>query len=250
MIEDGRSPADVLARAQRAASPDASDVARVRRAIGAALANGGSLAVERAAGAPRPASLQGWTSKLLLAGAIAAASGGAGYWVGHRAGAREARSVPPALATAARTAEMQHPVLEPPPVVPAPPPAVPSLAPAHRDAHRAVARPAPRPTDSLELEVLGLRNAERALRDGNPGLALAFLDELDRQVPRGQLTEERDAAATLARCTRGDHPFGLNLGQDFIGRHPGSVYRSRVEQACGATDPAGAGDSLPRRSGP
>jgi hypothetical protein len=95
--------------------------------------------------------------------------------------------------------------------------------------------------------VRALRNAERALREGNPGLSLAFLEDLDRQVPHGQLTEEREAMATLARCARGDRPIGVDLGGDFIERHPGSVYRARVEQACAATDSQGAGDSPSRR---
>ena len=36
--------------------------------------------------------------------------------------------------------------------------------------------PAPAAAESLAVEVRALRNAERALRDGNPGLALVFLD--------------------------------------------------------------------------
>ena len=125
-----------------------------------------------------------------------------------------------------------------------PPLAVPSLVPSRhdepavRDAHRTIQ--APSRSESLELEVRALRNAERALRDGNPGLALAFLQELDRQVPNGQLAEERDAAGTLARCARGDQPFGVNLAAEFTERHPGSVYRARVEQACTETDSPGA----------
>jgi hypothetical protein len=96
--------------------------------------------------------------------------------------------------------------------------------------------------------VQAVRNAERALRDGKPGLALTFLAELDRQVARGQLTEERDAMATLARCARGDRPIGVDLGADFIERYPASVYRARVEQVCPATDSSPAGDSRQRRS--
>jgi hypothetical protein len=107
---------------------------------------------------------------------------------------------------------------------------------------------APSPTESLAIEVRALRNAERALRDGNPGLALAFLQELDRQVPNGQLAEERDATATTARCARGDRPFGVNMVDEFVQRHPASVYRARVEQACAATDSPATGDSPSRRT--
>ena len=83
-------------------------------------------------------------------------------------------------------------------------------------------RASPPQTTSLAIELRALRNAERALRDGNPGLALAFLQELDRQVPNGQLTEERDAAVTLARCARGDRPFGVNLATSSPSATPGA----------------------------
>jgi hypothetical protein len=128
---------------------------------------------------------------------------------------------------------------------------LPSLVPSRHDAHGArhgSGSQTPSQTESLTIEVRALRNTERALRDGNPGLALAFLQELDRQVPNGQLTEERDAAGTLARCARGDHPFGVNLAAEFTERHPSSVYRSRVEQACAETDSPAPGDSHFRRS--
>ncbi|HVZ85973.1 MAG TPA: hypothetical protein VHG72_03340 [Polyangia bacterium] len=240
MTGEKRDGADLLASARRAWSPEAADAARVRRALGAALATG--------AAAPRTA---GWGRHLLMAGAIAAASGGAGYWAGHRAGLRATRpsaSIPllaPALAPIAQAPP--SPAISPTPALPAPPPT---------SSHREVARPAQHvapkpassPAESLAIEVRALRNTERALRDGQPGLALAFLQELDRAVPKGQLTEERDAAATLARCARGDHPFGVNLADDFAQHHPDSVYRARVEQACTATDSTMTGDSPSRRS--
>ena len=139
----------------------------------------------------------------------------------------------------------------PSPAAEAPPLAMPSLVPSRHDAHSTHRGAEPRTspqTESLAIELRALRNAERALRDGNSGLALAFLQELDRQVPKGQLGEERDAADTLARCTRGDRLFGVNLAAEFAERHPGSVYRARVEQACGETDSPAPGDSPPRRS--
>jgi hypothetical protein len=260
MTDDKPTPSDVLARAQRARSPSAADAERVRRAIGAALASGGGTgdATGTRAASPPP----GWASRILLVGAIAGASAGIGYWAGHRAGLRAAEprrlvgsSSPardtigemklPAVAAAAGDATGTPP-FAPLPLAPLP------LAPSHRDAVRNARRVAetqgPSTTESLAIEVRALRNAERALRDGNPGLALAFLQELDRQVPNGQLAEERDAAATTARCARGDHPFGVNMADEFAQRHPTSVYRARVEQACAPTDSPATGDSLPRRS--
>jgi hypothetical protein len=247
MTSDGRDPADVLARARRDWSPRAGDAERVRRAVGVALATGaGGSATAGPPGAPT------WTARILVAGAIAAASGGVGYWAGRHAGLREARPVAPIL-------DLVHRAPAAPPIAPpaerAVPEAQPPLAPpapvaSHRGGRTArhgseSATPA---DSSLTVELRALRNTERALRDGNPGLALAFLEELDRQVPHGQLTEERDAAGTLARCARGDHPFGVNLGDEFVRRYPASVYRARVEQACATTDPAASGDSPVRRS--
>jgi hypothetical protein len=216
--------------------------------MGAALAAGATGSLPTAA-----ARVPGWTARLLAAGAIAAASGGIGYWVGHRAGLREAPLV-------AQVAPDPSPAATSAPLAPSlAPEAQPSLAPSvplavHHAAghlsHHEAAGSAPAAAESLAVEVGALRNAERALRDGNPGLALAFLTELDRQVPNGQLTEERDAAATLARCARGDRPIGVNLAADFVERHPASVYRARVEQTCAATDSPATGDSARRRSDP
>ena len=138
------------------------------------------------------------------------------------------------------------------PVPEAPSLAMPSLVPARHDAHGArheSENRTPSQTESLAIEVRALRNAERALRDGNPGLALAFLQELDRQVPNGQLAEERDAAGT-ARPLRPRRPP--------VRREPGGgVHRASPREAstarassrpARATDSPPPGDSSPRRS--
>jgi hypothetical protein len=254
MTGDKSDPAEMLARARRAWSPGAADAARVRRALGAALdagpsSDGGAAPDHRRGSTSTP----GWTSRFLVAIVIAAASGGAGYWAGHRAGLRDARPATSVLSL--ERPKMTGPNPEsaraPSAVAETPPLPIPSLVPSRHDTRITRRGPevqTPSQTESLVIEVRALRNAERALRDANPGLALAFLRELDRQVPKGQLGEERDAADTLARCTRGDHPFGVNLGAEFAERHPGSVYRARVEQACGETDSPASGDSPPRRS--
>jgi hypothetical protein len=96
-------------------------------------------------------------------------------------------------------------------------------------------------------EVRVLRSVERALRENRPGFALALLRELDRSVPKGQLTEERLAVRTIARCASGAVPFGVNLAEDFADRYPASVYGRRVTEVCGATDPSSAGDQQLRR---
>ncbi len=244
MTDDRRKGTDVLARAQRAWSPSAVDQARVRQVIGATIAAGAPTSLPSAT--PRTA---GWGARLLAAGTIAAASGGIGYWAGYRAGLRE---IPPVTEVAPAPSSAAPSATPAPSLVPDTPSSLTPSAPvavhhAGHLIHHEAAGSAPAEAESLAVEVRALRNAERALRDGNPGLAMAFLAELDRQVPNGALTEERDAAATLARCARGDRPIGVDLSGDFAERHPTSVYRARVEQTCAATDSPTAGDSARRR---
>jgi hypothetical protein len=247
MTDKERNAADLLVRARRGWSPSAADQERVRRAIGAAsaVATPGSVPTV----VPRAAV---WGARLLAAATIAVASGGAGYWIGYRAGHRQTPQVAPIAAApwapaptgppAPRTAQELQPALT-----------LPTPGASHHGGHLThhdTENPAPGAGESLAVEVRALRNAERALRDGNPGLALAFLEDLDRQVPRGQLTEERDAMATLARCARGDRPLDVDLAGEFVERHPASVYRARVEQTCAATDLPTPGDSARRRLDP
>lgn len=246
-MSDEQKSADVLARAHRAWSPTTADADRVRRAVATAVC------ASATANRPPPQAIAApWAARLLVASALAAASGGVGYWTGHRAGLRDAHMAtpaPPASPASPATAavEPKQPIAPPPPPAPSLV-AVPSPVLPHHDlrpAHHGTGTETRSTTESLATEVQGLRNAERALRDGNPGLALAFLAELDRQVPRGQLTEERDAADALAHCARSDRPFGIDPAEEFTQRHPASVYRARVEQACRTTDSSVSGDSSP-----
>src|SRR5262249_4406373 len=84
---------------------------------------------------------------------------------------------------------------------------------------------------SLEREVQMMKRIEHALREQNPQQALVLLGQLDREIPGGQLVEERLAVFALARC-------GLGLGspaaiaREFAQKYPKSVYFARVRQAC------------------
>jgi hypothetical protein len=86
---------------------------------------------------------------------------------------------------------------------------------------------------TLEREVQMMKRIELALREHNPQQALVLLGQLDRDVPGGQLAEERLAVFARARC-------GLGLGspaaiaREFAQRYPKSVYFARVRQACAA----------------
>ena len=72
---------------------------------------------------------------------------------------------------------------------------------------------------------------ERALREQNPRFALGLLGELDREVPGGQLKEEREAARVLAHCQMGS-ATAAKLARDFTARHSGSAYVARINRTC------------------
>ena len=243
MNEGERDEIMVLARARRALSPTIADQHRVARVLETALA-----------APPAPAV----TSWLLTTCAVAVVAAGSGYWLGHRAGAREARSdvasrtrpsqaaaapspppvspaaSAPAPATEATAMAEATPAL-PPALSPPSPPRPAGVTPAARLARAstvAARTTALASSDSLKEELRALRGVERALRDRRPGLALALLSALDRAVPRGQLMEERAATTTIARCTSGDVPPGVDLGRAFAQHFPDSVYAGRVEQSC------------------
>jgi hypothetical protein len=244
MTDDERKTEDLVAGARRALAPRPGDAQQVRRAIGIAVANGTSVATMAARLGPHA-----WRSRLLVVGAIAAASGG-GYWAGFRAGRLAERPPAPAVVEGSSPQSATPATPERPGSLAAaqPPPAPAAPLARHRGGPVGdIETPAtPRPS-SLAIELRTLRNTERALRDGNAGLALTFLDELDREVPHGQLTEEREAASVLARCARGDRPFGVDLAAEFAEHYPASVYRTRIERTCAGTDSSPSGDSLSRR---
>jgi hypothetical protein len=232
---------ELLARARRGWSPGAADLERVRRGVARAVA----LGLPPPA-AIRPRALRPWMGRVLVTAAFTAAGAGAGYWAGlraeRRAAAGTAHSAPVLAAPLAPPARAL-----PPPSGPAPAPPAAPVRRAEAARRHPVEPPPGAPAESLAVEVRGLRNVERALRDRNPGLAAAFLDDLDRQVPGGQMRQERAALRTIARCTAGDQPFGLDLAGEFQAAYPGSAYAARVEQACRGTDSAAAGDSAARR---
>jgi hypothetical protein len=227
----------LLARARRALAPSSDAVNRLRASLDGALA-----APPVDAAGPTATRLPRWSSRLLLATAIAGASGAIGYWSGYRAGARRTPPhVTPTIVAAPVTAPPAGIVAPVPaqPTAPLSPPTRPRPRPAREGAPPSATSPA---GASLAKEVEALRAVERALRDGHPGLALALLNELDRAVPDGRLVEERRATATIARCAAGASPLGVDLAEDFAAAYPSSVYRARVEQACTQTDPDGSGD--------
>jgi hypothetical protein len=225
----------MLARARAGLSPSAEQIANVRRSLATAIASGTMPASARAGATVQRA------TRLLLASTLAVGVAGAGYVAGYRAGRRAPVVVAPAapLGAPPATEAARDPApatsSSPPPLEKAPEPR--RAAGLARPARPAATVPAALeakdpPAAGLEAELRALRGVERALRDHQPGLALALLRRLDAEVPDGKLVEERDATAAIARCQLGDVPFGVNLARDFADRHPDSVYAERVAAGC------------------
>ncbi len=182
---------DLLAAARRALSPTAADQERVRRATAAALAAG---ATGPAVGGAATSRALPWASRIVVVGVVAAVAAGIGYRTGRRAGREEATPERPPVATAPAALPSAAPGSASgprPSSVSSTPTALPvdgqaaRTAPHHRAvADAALAPPAPVvPAVSLAEEVRALRAVERALRDGNPGFALALLRELRSRGP-------------------------------------------------------------------
>jgi hypothetical protein len=100
------------------------------------------------------------------------------------------------------------------------------------------ARSAAIPTEAsaagLEEEVRQLRRIERAIRDGNPRLALAIGDNLDRDIPGGQLLLERRAAHLMAGCQL-DASAGAPEAARFLADNPHTAYAPRLRALCELT---------------
>jgi hypothetical protein len=245
----------LLARARRGLAPTEADARRVRSAVdlalGASPATAGPSSKPGVPAGPVPVH---WT-RLGAALALAAATGVGGYALGLRAGRNE---IPPLT---------RAPVIAPPtPSAPerldardAPTPIAPTSAPAAttrlprvrsdiveaphvvETPHVVEAPSAAASTDgesSLELETRLLERVERSLRADNPRLALGVLGELDREVPGGQLEEERRAARVIAHCKLGT-ASAPKLASEFETRYASSAYRDRIRAACaGAYTPS------------
>jgi hypothetical protein len=101
-----------------------------------------------------------------------------------------------------------------------------------RMAGRAVlARPAAPARDLGAEELALLSRAERAIRAGEPALALTFLDELESRFPSSAMLEERTAARLLAGCALSS-PGARRQAEIFLDDRAASVYTDRVRRSC------------------
>jgi hypothetical protein len=85
---------------------------------------------------------------------------------------------------------------------------------------------------SLAEEVRLLQEAQRSLKSGQPGAALAALAEHERRFPRGQLAVERGAVRIAALCALGHTAEAKQRGAAFLARHGGSAIAEQVRASC------------------
>jgi len=89
------------------------------------------------------------------------------------------------------------------------------------------------PASSLSKELAALREAQRALREGQAAHALAVLTSFEQaNVGPGAMQEERHAAATMARCALAQHGDLAKLYDEFMQRYPNSAYAARLQRTC------------------
>ncbi len=132
------------------------------------------------------------------------------------------------------------PTLAPPQRTDAPPAPVPTVSPAITAVPTVApapvvappqrpARPAPDRTDTLAAELRLLREARAQLASHDVSGALATLDQHARRFAHGQLTEEREAVRSLARCATRPDPSEADR---FARAWPASPSIARVRRAC------------------
>lgn len=91
---------------------------------------------------------------------------------------------------------------------------------------------------SIAAEVAGMRDAEGALKAGDPVRSLRALDDLATRFPNGALREERLAARVLALCGAGRVVEAREAGRRFLAELPHSVQAERVRASCAFASPA------------
>lgn len=238
MIELEGRERELLHRARRGLSPNSADEARVLAAtLGAAASPWALLGPSvRSSGT----TLSGRAAHF-LAGALALGLAGAvGYGWGYRAGI-SAPAVPavapaprlqtdlPGVREAAPSASRQPESPEPSSAELAPSATL-STTQGKARLGRDIAPPAGS-DNGLDEEVRQLRRIERAIREGNPRLALVLAEDLDRAIPKGQLHAERGAAVMMARCQLGVEGAEAHAAS-FVAENPGSGYAARLRQLC------------------
>jgi hypothetical protein len=94
------------------------------------------------------------------------------------------------------------------------------------------ALPASAPTTTLAREVRLLRDADLAVKGGDPERALTLLDEHAAAFPRSDLEPERSAERVFALCRAGRIEEARSAASAFLGAHPTGPLAERVKDGC------------------
>jgi hypothetical protein len=240
----------ILHAARQADDPLPEDRARVRQALGLALAAGSPVPGGMSPGSGSMSSLGSSIVGAKLAGVVTLTLGlgfGSGVLVGTRLehGRTEPaapRQVPaPTSSTSDRNQDLQAGAQ------PASASAERIVEPAKGSTEAPIAarfRPAPASaTSTLGDELTLLGRAQRYLRAGDASDALAILDSLSERCPEGELAEERSLTRILALCRLGREAEARTLGRAFRRAYPRSVHLERLDASCASGDAtSGPGD--------
>jgi hypothetical protein len=242
----------LLALGRATLAPSAADHARVRVSLTSALAatlpeltsipepTSIPEAASEASAVVRSPSLGAakiWVVRLLAAALIGGTGTGVGYWAGYRAGqltpSAHLHLPPPRTPLAAPPTESAAPSAPTAPLSSnVAPPQSPSPVRSNTARRRDLTAPRSNAEIPVDEELRTLRRAERALRQGNPRLALVLLEDLNRSTRGGRLLEERAAEMVIARCALEPNE-ATRLSLEFERAHADSVYLDRVKRSCG-----------------
>jgi hypothetical protein len=84
------------------------------------------------------------------------------------------------------------------------------------------------PALGLGQQVAALDRARDALASGNASGALRFVDEYDRQFPRGALAQEATALRIEALLQQGNRDAAVRLADRFLASNPRSPHAARI----------------------
>jgi hypothetical protein len=227
MSEDQRLPGlpaevqQLLNAERRPVTPPAGARDRVRARVGVTL--GLAAAATGAATTAKAASGAGGLFSLKVLVPLGLGAFLVGGYVVPRLLQRPAPVAAPVVALPAPpVAETPPTVMEPAPVETAPVVESESAAP------RPAVRAAP---PGLAQERRALDEARTLINHGGAVAGLAALQRHQKDFPRGQLAEERDALRVMALAQLGRSTEAREAARAFSRRHPGSVLQSAVDAA-------------------
>jgi hypothetical protein len=92
--------------------------------------------------------------------------------------------------------------------------------------------PVSAPANMLTRDVRLLRDADLAVRGGDPERALTLLDEHAAVFPRSDLEPERSAERVFALCRAGRIDEARTATSAFLRAHPTGPLSERVKDSC------------------